>query len=246
VTKQSGLGDQLYVDGYNLSGDIGSIQSIHGGNTPFDVTGIDVSANERIGGRRDGEISFTAFMNDSPGRAYPRFSTLPRADVLVTYLRGSGIGSPAASMAAKQIGYDPTRGADGALSWTVLAQANGYGLEWGEQLTAGIRTDTTATSPATGLDTTGSLSFGAQFYLQVFAVTGTSVTVTIQDSADNSSFANVSGAAFVAATGPGGQRLALANSATVRRYVRAITTGTFTNAQFVVQMTKNPTVGQVF
>lgn len=234
------------MDGYDLSGDVGSIATIHGGNTPFDVTSIDKSAFERIGGRRDGELTFDAFMNDSAGQAHQRLKTLPTADVLVTYLRGSGIGSPAASLVAKQIGYDGTRAADGMLTYTVNAQANGYGLEWGDQLTSGIRTDTTATSPATGLDTTASLSFGAQFYLQVFALTGTSVTVTLQDSANNSTFANITGAAFVAATGPGGQRLALANTATVRQYVRAITTGTFSNAQFAVQMTKNLTVGQVF
>ena len=36
-------------------------------------------------------------------------------------------------------------------------------------------------------------SFGVQAYLQVFSFTGTDVTITIQDSADNSSFANITG-----------------------------------------------------
>lgn len=247
MAKQSGLGDQLYVDGYNLSGDIGSLSAIRGGIALLDVTGIDKSGFERIGGQRDGAISFASFMNDSAGQAHPRLKTLPTTDVLVSYLRGTGIGSPMASLVAKQVNYDPTRTASGELTMAIDAQGNGYGLEWGQQLTAGIRTDTVATSPATGLDTVASASFGLQAYLHVFAFTGTSVTVTLQDSADNSTFAAIGGGvSFTAATAIGAQRIATINTQTVRRYVRAITTGTFSNAQFCVQLTKNDIAGQVF
>ncbi len=247
MAKQSGLGDQLYIDGFNLSGDIGSLSSIRGGPALLDVTGIDKSAFERIGGLRDGGIQFASFMNDSAGQAHPKLNDLPRVDVLVSYLRGTGIGSPMASLAAKQVNYDGTRADDGALTYATDAQGQGFGLEWGQQLTAGIRTDTTATSPATGLDTTASLSFGLQAYLHVFAFTGTSVTVTLQDSADNSTFAAIgAGVSFAAASAVGAQRIATVNTQTVRRYVRAITTGTFSNAQFCVQLTKNESAGQVF
>lgn len=246
MAKQSGISDRLFVDGFDLSGDVGSISTIHGGGATLDVTGINSAANERIGGLRDGSMTFSAFMNDAAGQAHQRLKTLPTADVLVTYLRGPGIGNAAATLAAKQISYDGSRDNSGALTYTVDAQANAFGIEWGQQLTNGIRTDSTATSPATGLDTGVSLSFGAQAFLQVFAVTGTSVTVTLQDSADNSAFTTISGAVFTAATTTGGQRLALANTATIRQYVRAITTGTFTVASFCVQFTKNISAGQVW
>jgi len=247
MAKQSGLGDRLFVDGVDVSGDIGSLSSISGRQALLDVTAINQSAYERIGGLRDGQISFSAFMNDSAGQAHERFSALPTADVLASYLRGTGIGSPMASLAAKQVNYDATRGSDGALTWTIDCQGQGFGLEWGEQLTAGIRTDTTATSPATGLDTTASASFGLQAYLHVFDFTGTSVTVTLQDSADNSTFAAIgSGVSFAAASAVGAQRIATVNTQTVRRYVRAITTGTFTNAEFAVQLVKNSVAGVVF
>ncbi len=247
MAKQSGLGDRLYVNGFDVSGDIGSLSRIAGGQTLLDVTDITQSAFDRIGGIRDGGLTFSAFMNDSANRAHSRFRTLPTADVLVSYLRGTGIGSPIASCAAKQIGYNGTRGQAGDLTYEIDVQANAFGLEWGQQLTAGIRTDTTATSPATGLDTTASLSFGLQAYLQVFALTGTSVTVTLQDSADNISFLPIGGGvSFAAASVAGAQRIATVNTQTVRRYVRAITTGTFTNAQFTVQLTKNESAGQVF
>lgn len=247
MAKQSGLGDALFIDGFDVSGDIGSLSNLHGGPATLDVTGIDKSAYERLGGRRDGEMAFTSFMNDSAGQAFQVLKILPRTDRLISYCRGLGSGSPMASMACKQIGYDPTRGNEGSLIYETSAQANSFGLEWGVQLTPGKRTDTTATSPATGLDTTASASFGLQAYLHVFAFTGTSVTVTLQDSADNSTFAAIGGGvSFTAATAVGAQRLVTVNTQTVRRYVRAITTGTFSNASFIVQLTKNDTAGVVF
>lgn len=247
MAKQSGLGDALFVDGFDISGDIGSISNIHGGPTTLDVTGIDKSAPERLGGLRDGELTFTSFMNDSAGQAFQVLKTLPRTDRLVSYCRGLGQGSPMASLVSKQIGYDATRGQDGSLTYETVAQANSFGLEWGLQLTPGKRSDTTATSPATGLDTTASASFGLQAYLHVFSFTGTSVTVTLQDSADNSTFAAIgSGVSFAAATAVGAQRITTVNTQTVRRYVRAVTTGTFTQATFIVQLTKNDIAGQAF
>jgi hypothetical protein len=201
------------------------------------VTAINKSAPERLGGIRDGALEFSSFFNDATGQAHPALSSLPYTDRIATYLRGAGIGNAAAGLVGKQISYDPNRGADGSLVLGISVLANGYGIEWGQQLTSGIRTDTTATSPATGLDGAAASTFGLQAYLEVVALTGTSVTVTLQDSADNSSFANISGAAFSAASARGAQRIAV--TGTVRRYVRAITSGTFSNAQFAVVLVRN-------
>lgn len=245
MAKQSGLGDRLFIGGIDLSGDIGSIERVAGGHAVIDVTGLDKSAHERIGGMRDGGIDYTAYWNPGLTGAHAALSPLPYSDVMLSYCRGTALGDPGACCIAKQINYDPKRGADGSITLQVSAQSNAYGLEWGRQLTAGIRTDTAATN-GTGIDTTASAAFGLQAYLQVFGVTGTSVTVKIQDSADNSTFADVSGAAFTAATGVTTERIAISNAATVRRYLRAVTTGTFSNAQFAVLVVKNDTAGVVF
>jgi rhodanese-related sulfurtransferase len=236
MAKQSGLGDNLYVDGVDLSGDTGGIGNASGGISLLDVTAIDKSAMERIGGIRSGQIEWSSWWN--PANSHLALRTLPMTDRIVTYFRGTALGSPAAALVAKQINYDHTRGADGSFSAALSAESNGYGLEWGIQLTPGKKTDATATN-GTGVDTTASASFGGQFYLQVFALTGTSVTVKVQDSADNATFADITGATFAAATGPGAQRLQLGPTATVRRYIRAISTGTFTNAVFAVVAVKN-------
>ena len=243
MAKTSGLGDNFYLAGYDLSGDTNSLGNIGGGPALLDVTAINKSAFERIGGLRDGRMEFVAYFNTTAGQAHPRLSTLPTTDVIATYARGTTLGDPAASIVAKQINYDGTRAADGDFKFAVNAQANAYGLEWGVQGTAGIRTDTTATN-GTSIDNGASSAFGLQAYLHVFAFTGTSLTVTIQESSDNAvgdPFANVVGGSFTAATGITSERIATASGLTVERYLRVVTTGTFTNAQFAVNIVRNDT-----
>jgi hypothetical protein len=247
VAKTGGLGDALYLAGNNLSGDITALGNIGGGPAVLATTGIDKSAMERIGGVRDGRLEMTAWWN--PTGAHPVLAALPTGDVHLMYCRGTTLGSPAAAIVAKQANYDGQRANDGSFSFSVSAQANAYGLEWGYLLTAGQRTDVAATN-GTGADFglgssplfNGQALFGAQAYLQVFAFTGTDVTVKVQDSADNVSFADVTGMTFTAVTAaPGVQRIATASNQTVRRYLRAVTTttGGFTSATFAVAVARN-------
>lgn len=246
MTKQSGLGDRFFIDGFDMSGDTQSLSAVRGGRAPWDVTGIDKSAYERLLLRKDGQLTFTTFFNDATTSgaqgAFQTLKGLSTADRVCSYFRGATLGNQAASLVSKQVNYDGTEGNDGSFTFATDAQGNGFGLEWGEQLTAGKRTDTTATN-GTAIDF-GSVSslFGWQAYLHVFAVTGTSVTVKVQDSADNSTFADLTGAAFTAATGTTAERLASSSiTATVRRYVRVISTGTFSNAVFAVNFVRNLT-----
>ena len=251
MAKTGGLGDALFIGGFNASGDIQQLGSIGGGPALLNFTAIDKSAYERQGGLRSGQIEYTAFFNHVAAGVgtHERLSTLPRTDQILTYCQGTLIGNPAASLVSKQINYDPSRGDDGMFTFGVSAQSNGFGIEWGQQLTAGMRTDTAATL-GTGLDTAASLSFGGQAYLQVAAFTGTDVTVKVQDSADNVTFADVAGFNFtqITAGAPLAERIALSNTATLRRYLRAttVTTGGFTSLTFAVNVVKNEAAGVVF
>lgn len=242
MTKGSGLGDNLYVAGYNLSGDINSLKAIGGGPKPWPVTGIDKFAYERIGLLRDGRFSYVSYFNDAPGQSHPVHAALPTADVNLTYCRGTSIGSAAASLVAKQIGYDGKRDGDGGYLFDVDALPNGYGVDWGNLLTAGKRTDTGATNGTSYDFTTVSTLFGWQAFLHVFAFAGTDATIKIQDSADNVAFADLAGGAFTAiGSAPFTQRLEGGRTATVRRYLRVATTTSagFTNLQFAVSFTRN-------
>lgn len=316
MSKTSGLGDNLYIGGNDVSGDISSLSKISGSLATLNVTDITQSAMSRLGGKRDGVIDFVSYFN--PTRAHPVFSALPTTDTQASYRRGTVLGNPAAELFGRQINYDPTRGTDGSLTAAIHIDGDGFGLEWGIQLTPGLRTDTAATNgtsiddanglvtpsvPASGTPVTntsplpvqvvitgGTMSAvvingvtvgsgagtytlpagqsitltytvaptwtwaaqttgGAQAYLQVTAFTGTDVTVKIQDSADNSSFADVTGLTFTQTTAAQTfQRIATANTATIRRYVRAITitSGGFTSATFAVTFVRNLVAGVVF
>lgn len=250
MAKTSGLGDNLYIAGYDVSGDIQGLDRIGGGPAALDTTGIDKSANERIGGLRDGGIDTTAFFNPetiaaggSRDGVHKVLSALPTADVQVMYCRGTTLGAAAACEVAKQIGYDPKRGNDGSLIFSMSSQSNGYGVEWSELLTAGKRTDVAAAN-GTAIDGGAATSFGFQAYLQVFAFTGTDVTVKLQDSADNVSFADVASGGFTQITAaPGAERIAVGGTATLRRYVRVstVTTGGVTSVTFAVAVVRNRT-----
>lgn len=243
MSKQSGLGARFLIGGYDISGDVSALDTIGGTVALLDVTDITQSAHSRIGGLRDGTMSFTSFWNDA--NSVPVLNALPRADVIASFLVPPlAIGSPAACLNSKQVNYDPTRGNSGELTMKTECQGQGFGTEWCVLLTPGLRTDTTATDGA-DLDNGASSAFGAQAYLQVTGFTGTSVTVKVEHSADNSTFTTLM--TFTAVTAaPNGQRLAVSNATTVDRYLRVSTSGTFSSATFAVAVARNPVAGVVF
>lgn len=247
MAKQVGLGDNFYLDNYNVSGDVGSIESISGGPTPEDMTGIDKFAFERQGTLRDGSMKWRSFFNPAVGASHEKFAQIPTVDVMASYFRGTAIGNPAASMIAKQSTYAATRGVDASLAFDVEALGNGYGLEWGLQLTPGVRTDTVATN-GTGLDNGASTAFGLQAYLHVFAFAGTSVIVKLQDSPDNAAWSDVANGTFGAIAAAGsGIRIATPNNQSVARWLRVITgAGTFTSIAYAVNVVRNATAGMAF
>lgn len=317
MAKQGGMGAWGFVDGIDLSGDVASLSKIGGGPNLLDFTAINKSAHERKGALLSGEISFSSYFNPTlVTGAHPNLDTLPTADRIVSYLQGSALGDPVASIIAKQVNYDANRGNDGSLMFGVQGLSNAYPLEWGDSLTAGKRTDTAATNgtaidsgtngaavtitsgsaanptvvtavahglvtgdsilisgtdkaalnnpftvTVTGVDTftvpvdlsggaaaggtflKTSTNFGASAYLHTFGVTGTSMTVTIQDSADNSTFATLIAAFTTVAAGviSAERKQSTTATAIVRRYVRAITTGTFNPGIFAVGFTRHLT-----
>jgi hypothetical protein len=245
MSKQSGLGDNFYLTGVDISGDTASLSSIHGGTaTQQDVTDITQSGVARLGLERDGGMSFGVYF-DATG-AHPSLSALPTTDVVASYFRGATVGNAAASLVSKQINYDWTRGQDGSLLGSVDLQANGFGLEWGTQLTAGKRTDSGATV-GSFFDNTAGFNFGAQAYVQLFAFSGTSVTIDIQSATTSGGSYTTTGLTTSALTSaPQAVRLSVANNTTINEFLKVVTTGTFSNAVFAVMINVNPIAGVVF
>lgn len=242
MAKQNGLGDQLFISGYDISGDVGTVGRIAKPSPQLDVTAINASGHERIYAHVDGAIDFTAFFNDATSPTNQEHAALKAkgsgADQIVTYFHGSTIGNMAAGLVAKQINYDGTRAADGSLTFNVQALANAKGLDFGEMLTAGKRTDSAATN-GSGLDGLAASANGLVAYLQVFAFSGTSVTVKVQMD-DNSGFLSPTDLlTFTAANGVTAERkVTAAVDTAVERYLRVVTTGTFSNAVFAVMASR--------
>lgn len=161
---------------------------------------------------------------------------LPRTDQVATYFRGTTIGNAAANMLCKQIDYDPTRDTTGNLTLKVDLVANAFGYEWGNMLTPGVRTDTAATV-GTSYDQGAAGTFGGQAYLQLVEFVGTSIDVTITHcTTSGGSYTGL--VDFLSQTAIGGFRVAVAG--TVNEFLKVVTTGTFSYAQFAVSFCKNP------
>lgn len=242
MAKQAGLGDQFFIDGIDLSGDVGALTRISAPSGLLEETGINKSAIERVFGQFDGAMEFNVWFNDASGQEHENLKAKGSGnDRIATWFRGSGIGNGAAALVCKQINYDWNRGADASLQGSVQCLGQGYGLDFCEQLTAGKRTDSAATNGAS-LDGVAASANGLAAYLHVFAFTGTSVTVKVQESSDDGAgdpFADV--LTFTAATGVTKERKVTSSlTAAVERYLRVVTTGTFSNAVFAVCATRYP------
>lgn len=315
MAKASGLGDNFYIGGFDLSGDVASLDKISSPIALLEATGLKQLAEQRLAGQRDGDMQFTTYFNNTgttnapgvPASGTPVVSTfnwpvlvtviggtgtnvsingvlqgsfdgtyvlpplgtiiltytvvptwswvgvgaehnalkgLPNTDVICTYFKGAQVGQPAASMQGVQVGYDFTRDNKGGLTAQVDVNADSFGMEWGKQLTAGLRADITATTGAF-FDNGAAFNFGAQAYLQLVAFVGTSVDVQIQH-------ATTSGGTystlidFGSKSAIGGFRGSVSNVTTVNEFLKVVTSGTFTYAQFAVMINVNPVAGVVF
>lgn len=240
--KLTGLGSNFYIGGYDISGDVNALGTISTSLETLDVTGIDKLAHERLGAMGDGTMSFTTIFDVDASKEQKVLSAMPRTDTIGTFFVGTGIGNAAASINAKEVSYAPTRGNDGMLSSVTEIQGNGFGLEWGTQLTAGKRTDTAATN-GTGFDNAASSTFGCQVYIQVFSFSGTDATITVQSASDSIFTTPQTEASYVVAAPPTATRIVGSHSS-VNRYwrVNTTTTGGFTSLVFAVMVNINKAV----
>lgn len=177
MTVLNGL-SKLFAAGYDLSGAIGALNRIGGGPALLDVSTLDLEGMQRISGRYDGEIGYTSLFETAT--AHPYLATLPTTDVpMMVSLPGLAAGDPAAMLVAKQANYDLAIGADLSAVFTVQAlAAAGFPLEWGRLITAGKRTDTSATASGTGIQLPLPRGVAAVAVTSATAASPTEVTAT--------------------------------------------------------------------
>lgn len=321
--KQTGLGDNFYVGGYDLSGDVSAIDTISSPVQLLDQTTLTYRAAQRALGRRDAAMSFTTFLDvNNPtivnpvvpgdgigykstylytvyvtitggtwraagvningtqagagagtyalpplgtitlnytlaptwnwfarGTSHDALAPLPTDDVISSYFQGvapgPSVGQPAASMVAKQVDYNMTRDDNANLTIKTAMQSNGYALEWGIQLTSGMRTDN---GPVTGnaFDLGAPAgAYGGQAYLHLIQLVGTNVQVKIQQG-DTEGGAYADLIDFGSKTVIGAWRASVSNTTATKRWYKVVSSGTFTQAVFAVNFIRNSIPGVQF
>jgi len=240
MAKKTGLGQSFYIGGKDISGDVSAMDNVSSPKEVLDVTGIDKSAIERIAGRGSGEVSFTTFFNDAANQQHAALKSVSRTDVVACYFQSSTLGETAAGIVAKQMNYDTTRGTDGSLTNSVQLLANSNVLEWGNTVTAGKITQSSAGS-TTGIVTASSPAGGAA-YIQIFSLSSGTPTFVLQDSSDTTNGTDGSWATLLtfATQAVGAERKTV--SGTVNKGLRITTTGTFSNAVIAVMFRRGEAV----
>ncbi len=186
MSKSSGLGNRLYVAGYDISGDVGAISNASTPRGVQDITGIDKSAHERLLLNSSGEIGFDSFWNEASDQIHDVLSSLPTTDRQAIYARSATTrGGAGLAMGCKQIDYNWNRPADGTLTGTTqLLSSDGFAPAWGEMI---AMKETIASAgnldgfvDAGGAQTTA----GVVAYLQIFTLGSGTPTVILEDSSD--------------------------------------------------------------
>jgi hypothetical protein len=121
MPKVTGLGDNFYADGFDLSGDVASLDKISQPLQLLDATAMTQRAHARLKGKRDGAVSATVFMDTNfpvvaspgvPATTVPLVSTFPYV-VRVTItggtmsnvvINGTSVGSGAGTYALPAFG----------------------------------------------------------------------------------------------------------------------------------------------
>lgn len=238
---------RVYADGYDLSGSARAIGPL---SQEWEATPVaalaDAVKNVLVGQGKLSIGTLNAFLDSTAVvgiHAVMNTSGVKRTVMIPVGMRAiPAQGDPVFCGEFEQLGYKEGD-TDGYVGVSIPfgdadAQAAhlAYTRAWGILLHA--KAAETAVNAAAGVDDNGAASSkGGYLCYQVFAADGTA-TFKVQDSADNSSFADLSGAtsgSIDASVTPKSGIVALTPTATVRRYLRwQIVLGTATTVTFAL------------
>lgn len=237
MAKQTGIVSHMYLDDADITGDVGAVDSISQTRAQLDVTGIGSDHMERLPGVADASMSFTSYFNRALSHA--ELSGMGTAAKVATISLGTAVGAAAASVVGAEVSFNGTRGTDGSMVFQseIVPHISGGGIEWGTlHTTGGKETFASAGSATASVDGGTATSTGAAAYLHLFSIGSGTATFHVYDSADDSTFAAVTGLSFTAASAATAERVATAGTATLRRYTKVVTTGTFGTAVAAVNV----------
>jgi hypothetical protein len=143
MAKRSGLGQRFALvqigagPGYDLSGDVGSIDTAETMLATLDVTGLDKTAHERLVGLGDGKLAYTGFFDNAAHPLITPLRGLPvRAFWVGSQVEGDGL---ALAISGILTNYPVTRAAGGTLTIKPVVDSSGGDLpDWGQLMAYGI------------------------------------------------------------------------------------------------------------
>jgi hypothetical protein len=236
--RLTGLNQRLYFDGFDASGDVGSVDNCDITRGQMDTSALNNVAMRRLLLLADLTFGYTAFYN--PGVAggtapfgpdagiHAKLATLPTTPRYGQWLlEGPYLGAAALQYAAKQVtGPSYRRQQSGAMTAPVsFHNSEGFATEFGVMLTDGAGT-----------------TKGLAAVINHFSVTSAGgVTYSIQHSTDNSAWTTLLTFTTVPVTATAGYGERVVVQGTVNRYLRVLTAGTFTNAIAAVSVRRGLT-----
>jgi hypothetical protein len=181
MAKRTGLGQKFYIvqigsgPAYDISGDVGSIDTADCMVATLDVTGIDKSAHERIPGLGDGKLQYTGFWDNAAGGQHAVVHALDGLPVRGLWCGSANEGDGLAfAVSGILTNYPATRAAGGAL--TAKPTIDGYSgdlPDWGFVLANA--TDASGTVNHTAVDFG---MYGAQFTISGNTIANPTVVTT--------------------------------------------------------------------
>ena len=215
-----------YFNSFSFSKETSAISTtMFGDDNESYISGIDTASLD-LSGLFDGG---TDANDEELANAFSVTTSTP----LSIFQNGTTAGQPCVLLDSKIQNYT----IDSSVSEAVGVSSNFTGDNFGRGLSLYALTNTSATANTTAVDFGSSTTFGGQAFLHCTAHSSANIAVKLQSSADNSSFADVTGGGFTAISGTGSERIA--PTGTINRYVRLVITVTSGSATFQVSFSPN-------
>lgn len=231
--SSAGRNARVYVNGYDLSSAFANAQSQQQQGA-YDVTTFRATSKAAINGLAEGTLSLDGYYEAGTGTVDAVLAAaLGGEGIAMVFADLDTIGRRGRACKAIETSYQVTAPVDGAVAVAAAIQADG-GLDGIVSLHAlGAETGTVNSA---SVDNGAATSNGAVGYIEATAFTGTSVTVKVQHSSDNTTWADLITFTAVSAANVTERKT---SSGTVNRYARhVISGGTFTSVTEVVGLAR--------
>jgi hypothetical protein len=227
VAFKHGRTTVVFMDGWDVSAYLKEHSFEGSSDVPPTTTFGNTAVRRQVVGLEDGSLSLGGFHDTTAGGTWALFSAAlgaASASVLSIGDEGTTIGLPAKLASGRAAAVDKGSAVDAVIETSLQMQADG-GVDYGKWQLAKAAVGSSGNSAS--IDGGAATATGWVAHIHATAVSGTSPTLDskIQDSADDSAWADLSGAAFTQITAANvSQRLEGAATATVRRYTREVHT----------------------